>query len=148
MGVWIAPGWDTTVPMFHLYPSLLDCSQNHWDEWDPVFKPKDQNRQRQENTSASPVCYLQQSFFTVLLFGGLLPTPGECREEAHTYVEVRVRDQNPYASFLNQLGFISGKPLNCNSSPIDLSKSSILEKSVNLLALPDGLCLVSRHVFG
>lgn len=50
-------------------------------------------------------------------------TPGECVEE------VGVRDQNPDASFLNGLGFSSGKPLHYNSGPIDLKKALHFRKA-------------------
>lgn len=114
-------GWDTTVSGLYLHPFLLAWPQTHYDEWDLTLKPKSQDQQGQKNTFDTTIfCYLEQLVFMVLLHLGLL-TPGEMQERDTHITGGGVGDQNPHASLLNGLGFISGKALNYKFGPINLS---------------------------
>lgn len=137
------------VSGLYLHLFLLAWPYNLCIEWDLIFKPKSQDQQWQKSTLGSTiVCCLEQLFLTVLLHLGLI-TPGEMQGRDTCINGGMVGEQNSYTSFLNGLGFTSGKQLNYSSGPINLSKVLHFEKSqwVRLLyqmlrAQCHGICLV------
>ena len=117
-GTW---GWDTMASGLYLHLFLLAWPHNLCIEWDLIFKPKSQDQQWQKSTFGSTIiCYLEQLFLTVLLHLWLI-TPGEMQGRDTCINGGAVGQKNPYTSFLNGLGFTSGKQLNYSSGPINLS---------------------------